>query len=103
VIKDNVWLSEGVVVCKGVTIGENSIVGAGSIVVSDVPDHSIAAGNPARVIGQLDPKETYVSRSAVFADPHAYFREMRKVEDQLLGKNTLRGFLRHVFFPRRTD
>ena len=52
---DNVWLGGSVVVCPGVTIGENSIVGAGAVVTRDVPANSIAVGNPARVIRALDP------------------------------------------------
>lgn len=49
-IEDNVWLGEGVKVLKGVTIGKNSVIGAGSIVVSNIPENVIAAGNPAKVI-----------------------------------------------------
>jgi acetyltransferase-like isoleucine patch superfamily enzyme len=49
-IEDNVWLGEGVKVLKGVTIGKNSVIGAGSVVVSDIPENVIAAGNPAKVI-----------------------------------------------------
>jgi acetyltransferase-like isoleucine patch superfamily enzyme len=52
-IKKNVWLGYNVVVLKGVTIGENSIIGAGSIVVSDIPANVIAAGNPCVVVKQL--------------------------------------------------
>ena len=52
---DNVWLGGSVVVCPGVTIGENSIVGAGAVVTRDIPANSIAVGNPARVIRALDP------------------------------------------------
>jgi acetyltransferase-like isoleucine patch superfamily enzyme len=52
-IKDNVWLGYGVVVMKGVTIGENSIIGAGSIVTKDIPANVIAAGNPCSVIKLL--------------------------------------------------
>lgn len=50
VIKDNVWIGERSRICKGVTIGENSIVAANSVVTKDVPDNSIAAGNPARIV-----------------------------------------------------
>jgi maltose O-acetyltransferase len=50
VIEDNVWLGGGVIVLPGVTIGENSVVGAGSVVTRDVPANSVAVGNPARVI-----------------------------------------------------
>ena len=53
--EDNVWLGGSVVVCPGVTIGENSIIGAGAVVTRSVPANSIAVGNPARVIRALDP------------------------------------------------
>ena len=52
-IKDNVWLGGGVIVCPGVTIGENSVVGAGAVVVRDLPANVVAVGNPARVIRSL--------------------------------------------------
>ncbi len=53
VIGRNVWLGTHVIVLKGVTIGDNTIIGAGSIVTSDIPPNSIAVGNPARVIKKL--------------------------------------------------
>ena len=52
-IADNVWLGGGVIVCPGVRIGENTVVGAGAIVVRDLPANVVAVGNPARVILQL--------------------------------------------------
>jgi lipopolysaccharide O-acetyltransferase len=51
-IGDYVWLGERAMVLKGVTIGERSIIGAGSIVTRDVPPLSIAVGSPARVVSQ---------------------------------------------------
>ncbi|TWP50165.1 sugar O-acetyltransferase [Lentzea tibetensis] len=53
VINDGVWFGGGVIVCPGVTIGRNSVVGAGSVVTRDVPDHVLAVGNPARVVRKL--------------------------------------------------
>jgi acetyltransferase-like isoleucine patch superfamily enzyme len=53
-IEDGVWIGYGSIVLKGVTIGENSVIGAGSVVVSDIPKNVIAAGNPCRVIKSLD-------------------------------------------------
>jgi len=49
-IGDDVWLGVNVSVLKGVKIGKNTIIGAGSIVVSDIPSNCIAAGNPCKVI-----------------------------------------------------
>ncbi len=54
-IKENVWLGYGVIVMKGVTIGENTIIGSGSVVTKDIPANVIAAGNPCKVIKQLQP------------------------------------------------
>lgn len=53
-IGNNVWLGGGVIVCPGVTIGDNSVIGAGSVVTKDVPANVVAAGNPCRVIRALD-------------------------------------------------
>jgi maltose O-acetyltransferase len=52
-IGNNVWLGGGAIVCPGVTIGENSVVGAGSVVVRDLPPNVVAVGNPARIVRQL--------------------------------------------------
>jgi maltose O-acetyltransferase len=53
VIEDNVWLGGAVTVLPGVHIGENSVIGAGSVVTKDVPANSVAVGNPARVIRSI--------------------------------------------------
>ena len=53
IIEDNVWLGEGVVVLAGVTIGENSIVGANAVVTKSIPKNCVAAGNPARIIREI--------------------------------------------------
>ncbi len=54
-IKKNVWIGVNVTILPGVTIGENAIIGAGSIVTKDVPDNALVVGNPARVVKYLDP------------------------------------------------
>ncbi len=52
-ICDNVWIGMNAVVLKGVTIGDNSIVAAGSVVTKDVPPNTIVAGNPARIVKEI--------------------------------------------------
>jgi maltose O-acetyltransferase len=56
-IGNNVWFGGGVIVCPGVTIGDGAVIGAGSIVTRDIPANSLALGNPARVIRQIDNSE----------------------------------------------
>ena len=53
-VGDNVWIGGNVVVLPGVTIGNNCEIGAGSIVVKNIPDNSIAVGNPCKVIKQIN-------------------------------------------------
>jgi len=52
-ISRNVWIGAGVTIIGGVTIGENSAVGAGSVVTKDVPPNTFVAGNPAKVIRSI--------------------------------------------------
>ena len=51
-VGDDVWIGGGVHVMPGVTIGSDVVIGGGSVVVRDIPDHSVAVGNPCRVIRQ---------------------------------------------------
>lgn len=50
IIEDNVWIGANCIIMKGITIGEGSVIGAGSIVTKDIPPYSIAVGVPAKVI-----------------------------------------------------
>lgn len=52
-VGDNVWIGAGVQVMPGVTIGSNVVIGGGSVVVKDIPDNSVAVGNPCRVIKKV--------------------------------------------------
>ena len=53
-IEDNVWIGSSVTILKGVHIGRNSLIGAGSIVTKDIPENSIAVGNPCKVINSME-------------------------------------------------
>lgn len=57
VIESNCWIASNVVVCGGVTIGEGCVIGAGSVVTRDIPPHSLAAGNPCKVIRGITDKD----------------------------------------------
>ena len=53
VIERNVWIAAGATIIGGVTVGENSVVAAGSVVTKDVPPNTLVGGNPARVIRSI--------------------------------------------------
>jgi len=55
-IGSDVWVGGGAIICPGVTIGDRTVIGAGSVVTRDIPADVIAAGNPARVIRELPPE-----------------------------------------------
>ncbi len=55
-IGNNVWIGGNVVILPGVTIGDNSVIGAGSVVTKDIPSDVVAVGNPCKPIKQIDNK-----------------------------------------------
>lgn len=73
-IGDNVWIGGSCVVLPGVTIGNNVVIGAGSVVTKDIPDNVCAAGNPCRVI-----------REITEADRPYYYKD-RKFDDEVWEK-----------------
>jgi acetyltransferase-like isoleucine patch superfamily enzyme len=59
VVERNVWIATGATIIGGVTIGENSVVAAGSVVTRDVPPNTLVAGNPARIIRPITEEDVY--------------------------------------------
>lgn len=53
-IGEDVWLGGGVIVCPGITIGDRTVIGAGSVVTKDIPSDVFAAGNPCKVLRKLE-------------------------------------------------
>ncbi|MBN1655233.1 MAG: acyltransferase [Deltaproteobacteria bacterium] len=102
-IDENVWLCDSVIVCKGVTIGRNSVIGAGSIVVKDIPPNTVAAGNPAKPVKAIDPNRTFITREQFLKNPDKFYDSVLGWEKEVLGPNTLFSWLRYLLFPRRGD
>ncbi|MNP73598.1 Galactoside O-acetyltransferase [compost metagenome] len=70
-IENNCWIGANVTICPGVTIGENTVIGAGSVVTKDIPANSIAVGNPCRVmrtINEHDQKYYYKDKEITKED-----------------------------------
>lgn len=102
-IGDNVWVGDHAIVCKGVSIGENSIIGAGSVVTRDIPANTIAAGNPAVAVRELDPNEPVKGRGAIFAN-YEETKWMLELADKDAHKNnSIKTWLRYILFPRSDD
>lgn len=57
IIGNNVWIGGSATILSGVTVGDNAVIGAGSVVTRDVPSNTVVAGNPAKVIRQVSIKE----------------------------------------------
>ena len=101
VLEDNVWVGASAIVCKGVTVGENSVIGAGAVVASDVPANVIVAGNPARVIRELDPERELVRRESLFTGEVSYEEGLEAFERWVLTPNRFRTWLRSKLAPTR--
>ncbi len=102
-IEENVWIGDRATICKGVRIGRNSIIGAGAVVTKDVPENSIAAGNPARIVKSLDTNETIFTRSEWLKDPAKLSKEFDLIDRAMLKGNTLFHWLRYFLFPKHGE
>ena len=67
-IGSNCWFGASVTVCPGVTIGDNCVIGAGSVVTRDIPDNSFAAGVPCRVIREITEADSMRNQPEILAD-----------------------------------
>ena len=67
VIEDNCWIGAGTTILPGVTIGKNTVIGAGSVVTKDIPENVVAVGNPCRVLREISEKDlTYYYKNNRF-------------------------------------
>jgi hypothetical protein len=98
-IGTNVWLGDHCTVLKGVTIGDNSVVAARAVVTRDVPANVVVAGNPARVVKELDVERGFKTRMDYFADPAGLEAFFDGVDRQVLAGNSFWRWLWSVVYP----
>ena len=67
-IGNDCWFGASVTVCPGVTIGDNCVIGAGSVVTRDIPANSFAAGVPCRIIREITEADSMKYKSAILSD-----------------------------------
>ncbi len=101
VLKDNVWVCDGAVICKGVTIGENSIVAARAIVTKDVPPNVVVGGNPARIIKELDPSIEPFTRQLMYESGFAKENHEHAGMKAAMAGNTWVNWIKSVIAPDR--
>ena len=102
-IGKNVWVCDNAMIGKGVTVGDNSIVGARAVVIDDVPANVVVAGNPARIVKELDPSREIHTRTEWFRDHDAIFNGFDALDRHMLKGNSLLSWLRHLVFPRKGE
>ena len=100
IIKENVWIGDSAIICKGVTIGKNSIIGAGSVVTKDVDENSIYAGNPAKFIKKLDKKE-FNTRKDFFKDPKKLAYDFDMLDRYSLKDNSFFDWIKSLIYPSK--
>ena len=100
-LEDNVWIGDSAIICKGVTIGKNSIIGAGAVVTKDVPPNSIFAGNPAKLVKSLENK-TFNTRADFLEDPAKLAKDFDLLDQHTLKNNTLINWIKSILIPDDT-
>lgn len=99
-IHKNVWIGERSIILKGTQIGENSVIGAGSVVHGDIPPNSVYAGNPAKEVKKLD-EGSFVTREELFNDSSTYLQDLNIIEENMLGNNSFFGWIKSMFWPKK--
>jgi acetyltransferase-like isoleucine patch superfamily enzyme len=102
-VGNNSWIGDSAIICKGVHIGENSIVGAGSVVVRDIPANAVAAGNPASVLKYLEPGKPVKTRAEWLANPQELAAQFDLIDRHLMGNNTWMHWIRSLILPHKGD
>ena len=97
VLEENVWIGEDAMICKGVKIGANSIIGARSVVTKDIPKNTIYAGNPAVFIRDINENE-FITREDFFHNPAKLAKDFDLLDRYTLGQNSFLGWIKSMIF-----
>ena len=97
VLEENVWIGEDAMICKGVKIGANSIIGARSVVTKDIPKNTIYAGNPAVFIRDINENE-FITREDFFHNPAKLAKDFDLLDRYTLGQNSFLGWIKSLIF-----
>lgn len=103
IIGHNVWIGDSAIVLKGVTIGDNSIIGAGAVVAQDIPANVVVAGNPAKVVKTLNAEKEFTTRRDLFSNPVQLAKDMDQWDRRSLSRNSFLHWLRTIILPRKGD
>ena len=99
-IGDNVFIGSNSIILKGVIIGNDAVIGAGSVVHGDIPPNSVYAGNPAKEVKKLD-EGSFVTREELFNDSSTYLQDLNIIEENMLGNNSFFGWIKSMFWPKK--
>lgn len=102
-IDDNVWIGQRSIIGKGVHIGENSIVAAGSVVVHNVPANTIVGGNPAQALKSINPNKRMLKREFLFTQGTDYAENQKKLSQYLAANNSTVKWLKTLVAPSKHD
>ncbi len=102
-VGNNVWIGARCIITKGVNIGENSVIGAGSVVTHNIPANVVAAGNPARVVKTLNPKRRMLKREFLFQQGDVYWQNQNLITQYLTAGNSFLKWLRVLLKPSTLD
>jgi len=100
IIGNNVWIGDHATVLKGVTIGDNSVVAACSVVTKDIPANVIVAGNPARIVKKLDTSKDFYTRTIFYANPAALAKQFEDIDRMVLSGNSCWRWIKSLLLRR---
>lgn len=103
-LHNNVWVGLRAIIGKGLTIGENSVVGAGAVVVEDVPANVVVAGNPAKIVKHLEPHKRMLKREFLFgSEQQDYWQSQIALEKAFSGDNSFWNWIKTLIAPGKND